>query len=443
MSAGQISLFGGPGPEGPGGAPRDAGTAPASGASPVPGSSPETAVPVSALNAAARRVLEESFAPLWVVGEVTNWKRHASGHRWFSLRDAEAQLPAVMWKSDVARLPTDPEEGMEVFAFGSLTLYEPRGQYQFVVRRLEARGEGLWRLAFERLRRKLETEGLLDPARKRPVPTVPDTVGVVTSSSGAALRDVLAVIRRRAPWTRVLVSACRVQGDGAAEEIVAALDRLVRDGTSDVILLTRGGGSVEDLWAFNDELLARAIADCPIPTVSAVGHEVDVTISDLVADLRAPTPSAAAESVTREESVLRAGLRSLAGELVDGLRERAREGEERVRRQAERLVAAWERADADRRARLSVAGGRLEALSPLGVLARGYAVPTDADGRVLRSVTGFETGAAFRLRLRDGTVSARAESVEPAPGGVAPESGTDAPRANRSGRPPGARKEAS
>jgi len=362
------------------------------------------------VNAAVRRLLEESVAPFWVVGEIANWKPHVSGHRWFSLRDADAQLPAVMWRSDAARLPADPEEGMEVFAFGTLTLYEARGQYQFTVRRLEARGEGLWRLAFEKLRARLAEEGLLDPARKRAVPRVPRTVGVVTSRSGAALRDVISVIRRRAPWTRILVSDCRVQGDGAEDDLVAALERLLREGSSDVILLTRGGGSVEDLWAFNGERLARAIAASSIPTVSAVGHEIDVTISDLVADLRAATPSAAAEAITTEDAVLRAVLRDRAGRLVGTLRERTERGEERLRDRAARLRDAWERIDSDRRARLAVSAARLEALSPLATLARGYAVPEDESGRVLRRLDAFEIGAPFLLRVRDGRIGARVES---------------------------------
>ncbi|MDT8435710.1 MAG: exodeoxyribonuclease VII large subunit [Gemmatimonadota bacterium] len=372
----------------------------------APGATPESAIPVSALNAAARRVIEESFGPLWVTGEVTNWRPHSSGHRWFSLRDADAQLPAVMWRSDVARLPAEPEEGMAVQAFGAPTLYEARGQYQFVVRRLEAAGEGLWRLAFERLRRRLAEEGLLDPARRRPIPRVPRTVGVATSRSGAALRDVVAVIRRRAPWTRILVSDCRVQGEGAARDIVAALARLVRDGTSDVIVVTRGGGSTEDLWAFNDEMLAREIAASPVPVVSAVGHEVDVTISDLVADLRAPTPSAAAEAVTSEEGELRTVLREGAAGLVAGLRERTRRGEDRLQGLAGRLVAAWERAHAERRSRIELAGGRLHALSPLATLARGFAIALDPEGRTLRRTEEFPPGRGFRLRVSDGTIPA-------------------------------------
>lgn len=406
MSEGQIPMFGEHAAE-PGAAELQ------SMESERPGSSPETAVPVSEVNAAVRTLLEESFTPLWVRGEITNWKPHRSGHRWFSLRDDSSQIQAVMWRSDAARLPTDPEEGMEVYAFGSLTLYEPRGQFQFVVRRLEARGEGLWRLAFERLRQKLQSEGLLDPALKRSLPRVPSTVGVVTSRSGAALRDILAVIRRRSPWTRVVVSDTRVQGDGAALEIAAALDRLVRDGTSDVIVITRGGGSTEDLWAFNDESLARAIAGCPIPTVSAVGHEVDVTISDLVADVRAPTPSAAAEAVTEDAAALMTELRSRAGELIEGLRSRTRSEVDRADRRLRSLLEAWKRLLADRNSRLAVAAGRLEGLSPIGALRRGFSVALDLDGRILRSVAEFEPGSDFVLRVTDGRISATVDSVSP------------------------------
>jgi exodeoxyribonuclease VII large subunit len=376
----------------------------------VPGSTPETAVPVAEVNAAVARLLEESFAPLWVRGEISNWKPHRSGHRWFSLRDEDHQLSCVMWKSDVARLPAEPEDGMAVTAFGTLGLWEKRGDFRLVVRRIEGEGEGLWRLAFERLQRKLAEEGLLEPSRKLRVPRVPRTVGIVTSRSGAALRDVVSVIRRRAPWTRILVSDCRVQGDGAAEEILDALDRLVREGSSDVILLTRGGGSIEDLWAFNDEELARAIAAAPIPIVSGVGHEIDFTIADLVADLRAPTPSAAAEAVTEEESVLRSRLQGLEAGLAEGLRGRLRGEAERVRRARRSLEDAWRKIAESRRSRLAVLAGRLQGLSPLGAMARGFAVPLDASGSVLRSATDFRPGMQFEIRLVDGIV--RAEAIE-------------------------------
>ena len=384
-----------------------------------PGTTPETALSVSELNAAAKGVLEESFPALWVTGEIADWRRPSSGHCYFSLRDEDARVRCVMFRGDARRLPTEPDEGMEVCVRGDVTLYETRGDFQVIVREMEARGEGLWRLAFERLRKQLASEGLLDPERKRPVPRVPATVGVVTSRTSAALRDVVTVIRRRAPWTRVLVSHCRVQGEGAAEDVVAALDRLVRHGGVDVVVVTRGGGSVEDLWAFNEEPVARAVAGCPIPVISAVGHEVDVTICDLVADRRVPTPSAAGEVAVADGEALRAELRTLAGRLVQGLRERTRRGTERAERSAERLFGLMDRKLERWGSRLERLSGRLDALSPLGTLRRGYAVPLSEEGRVLRRAADFGAGDAFRLRVADGRIGCRVTEVEELEGGAA------------------------
>ncbi len=378
----------------------------------APGETPETAITVARLNAEARRVLEERFPTLWVTGEVANWTRARSGHRYFTLRDEEAQVSCVMWRSDARSLPTDPEDGLEVCARGEVSLYEVRGDFQLVVRRMEARGEGLWRLAFEQLKRKLADEGLLDDARKRPIPRVPGRVGVVTSRSGAAVRDVVSVVRRRAPWTRVLVSHTRVQGEEAAPEIVAALERLVERGGVDVIVVTRGGGSIEDLWAFNEEPVARAVAACPVPVISAVGHEVDVTICDLVADRRAPTPSAAGELAVADGEALRADLRRLGDALVSGLRDRTRRGGDRVARGGERLLSAARRRLERARSRLEGLSGRLDALSPLSTLRRGYAVPTGPEGEVLRRVEAFTAGDRFRLRVIDGRVECEVLEAE-------------------------------
>ncbi|HEV2131227.1 MAG TPA: exodeoxyribonuclease VII large subunit, partial [Longimicrobiaceae bacterium] len=265
---------------------------------------------VSGVNAAAREVVEGVLPPLWVVGEVANFTRARSGHCYFSLRDSASQLRCVMWRDEARRLPTTPAEGMQVRTLGRLTIYEARGEFQLVVSELEGRGgDGLWKLAFERLRTHLASEGLTAPERKRSLPRCPACVGVVTSASGAALRDILAVLRRRAPWTRVVLSSCRVQGDGAAQEVAGAIRLFARAGCADVLIIGRGGGSVEDLWAFNEEIVARAIAESPIPTISAVGHETDITIADLVADLRAPTPSAAAEAAVADGAALRRELR--------------------------------------------------------------------------------------------------------------------------------------
>ncbi len=301
---------------------------------------------------------------------------------------------------------------MRVAAQGRPTIYGARGSYQLVVRDIRAEGEGLWRLAFEKLKAKLAAEGLLDLERKRPIPSVPTQIGVVTSRSGAALRDVLAVVHRRAPWARVLISDSRVQGDGAGESIVAALDRIVRHGACDVVMVTRGGGSVEDLWAFNEEVVARAIASCPVPVISAVGHEIDFTIADLVADVRAPTPSAAGEAVVPDTEVLLEVLRTRAGVLVETLRGRTSRGRDRARLAGVGLIERIESGLRRRKERRAMAGGRLDALSPLGTLARGYSVPLDGEGRVLRDMSMFVVGEMIDLRIVDGSVRCRTVSKE-------------------------------
>ncbi len=385
------------------------------GAAPRPGSAPESALPVSALNALARELLEGHFPPLWVGGEIANWRRTSAGHRYFTLRDESAQVSCVLFRSDARRLPAEPEEGMDVQAFGRVSLYEARGAYQLIVRRLQAGGDGLWRLAFEKLRRRLAAEGLLDAERKRPLPSFPARVGVVTSRSGAALRDVLTVIRRRAPWTHVRLSACRVQGEGAAEDIACAIERLCGRGEVDVLLLARGGGGIEDLWCFNEERVARAVAACPVPVISAVGHETDVTIADLVADVRAPTPSAAAELAVPDRHELAARLRGARARLLRGLRAPVERGEARARRAEERLLGGMARRLERWEARLARAGDRLDALSPLSALRRGYAVPLAANGSVLRAAAAFSEGLRFRLRVVDGTVPCTAGRPEPAP----------------------------
>ncbi|CAN5681700.1 exodeoxyribonuclease VII large subunit [soil metagenome] len=396
------------------------------------GRTPEpVTLPVRALNALVREMLEARVPPLWVEGEITGWKRYASGHRYFCLRDGDAQVSAVMFRSDAQRLPTEPEEGMKVRAFGSVTLYEKRGDYQLVVRRIEmSGGDGLWRLAFERLRKKLEGEGLLAPERKRPLPRYPRIVGIVTSPAGAVLHDILHVVRRRAPWTRILLSPARVQGEGAAQDVARALRLFAKGETRpDVIIVARGGGSVEDLWAFNEEQVARAIAECPVPVISAVGHEVDVTIADLVADLRAPTPSAAAEHAVPDGTLLRQDLLVTRTRLARALRRYAAARRERIEIAGERLETRVRRIAEARRAQVDIAGermdrrirrvvdmrrgvlsrlaGQIDALSPLQALARGYAVPLAEDGRVLRRTRDFSPDQPFDLRVTDGIVPAR------------------------------------
>ena len=382
---------------------------------------------VTQVNRAVRTLLEDTVESLWISGEVANWTRARSGHCYFTLKDEQAQLRCAMFKTEAASLPADPEEGTTVRVFGELTLYEARGEYQLVVRRLEAEGaEGLWRQAFERLRSKLEAEGVLASERKRALPRFPGTVGVVTSLAGAALADILTVVRRRAPWTSVIVRGARVQGEGSGEEVAAAIRALGASGLVDVMIVGRGGGSLEDLWAFNEEVVARAIVACPVPVISAVGHEVDVTISDLVADFRAPTPSAGAEAAVKDGEGVSDGLRVTRTRMSGALRTIAfrrkevlvmrlsqlrqsgvglvRPRREAVGRAGDRMESAIRGLAALKRARLSEVAGKMDVLSPLATLRRGYALPRGADGTILRTVAAFEEGDRFALRVSDGSV---------------------------------------
>lgn len=386
---------------------------------------------ITQVNRAVKEMLESSIDALWIGGEVGQWTRSRPGHCYFTLKDEQAELRAVMFARDAALLPTDPEQGMKVRCFGDLTLYERRGNYQMIVRKVEAEGEdGLWRKAFKKLKGRLADEGLLADERKLPLPAYPEVIGVVSSPTGAALRDIVTVLRRRAPWSRIVLSPSRVQGEGASEELAKALDRLVESEVPDVIIVGRGGGSLEDLWAFNEEALARAIVASPIPIVSAVGHEVDVTISDLVADVRAPTPSAAAELVVPDGVVLLSDVRAAPLRLSRGVRRAAerrrarvtdrmrvlsrtmersiRPARQSVGMDSERLERSIQQSLDQKRATFSMLSGRLEALSPLATLARGYSVARTSDGTVLRRVTDFHPGLQFDLKVTDGTVEAKA-----------------------------------
>jgi exodeoxyribonuclease VII large subunit len=252
---------------------------------------------VAELTGAVRGLLESSFGDVWVEGEISNCRVWNTGHMYFTLKDGNAQIKAVMFRTAVRYLRFQPEDGVHVVARGRLGVYEPKGEYQIVCEHLEPRGLGALQLAFEQLKKRLHAEGLFAAERKRPLPSLPRRIGIVTSLEGAAIRDILKVLRRRAPNASVVIRPARVQGEGAAEDIARALKAIVRVKDIDVVIVGRGGGSVEDLWAFNEERVARAIVASPVPVISAVGHEVDVTIADFVADLRAPTPSAAAEMV--------------------------------------------------------------------------------------------------------------------------------------------------
>ncbi len=377
----------------------------------APGTSQEVALAIADVTAAAKDVIEGAFPPLWVKGEVSNFTAHRNGHWYFSLRDKTAQLSCVVWSRDVRRIPAPPDEGMQVVARGQLSVFAARGQMQFMISAMEAEGEGLWRKAFEQTRAMLEKEGLLDPARKRPLPRFPRRVAVITSPDGAALHDIISVISRRNPGVEIVVIAAAVQGETAPDSLVAAIEKVGRWNDADVVIIGRGGGSREDLWAFNDERVARAIAACPIPTISAVGHEVDFSIADLVADARAATPSAAAEAAVPMLSDLVAGVRGLAQDIRAALARRITDGRRELRQLARDLTVRSQRATERRRARVQELAARLDALSPLATLARGYAVARDLNGAALPAASAFSPGMRFDLQLRDGIVRSTAEEI--------------------------------
>ncbi len=375
-----------------------------------PGASPRSAIAVSTLTQTAKDIVEGAFMPLWVRGEISDFKSHRNGHWYFALRDRTSQLKCVVWSRDQMGIPAAPDDGMQVTALGHLGVYAARGEMQFTIRRIEAEGDGLWRKRLEMSRARLEADGLLAPGRKRALPRHPRRIAIVTSSSGAALRDVIAVLRRRAPGVELIVAHAAVQGESAPNEICAALDRVARWGGAELVIIGRGGGSREDLWAFNDERVARAVARCPVPTISAVGHEVDMSLCDLVADHRAATPSAAAEAAVTSREEMMAVLHNVRRRLVRALDDRMYDPRARMTSAAHSLAAATTEHLRARRRTLGALAGRLNALSPLATLERGYAVARDEAGRTLASVADFATGEGFTLRVRDGEVDAVARA---------------------------------
>jgi exodeoxyribonuclease VII large subunit len=380
-----------------------------------------------ALTATARDVLEGAFMPLWVRGEVSDFKAHRNGHWYFCLRDEDAQLRCVAWSRERRRIPAPPDDGMQIAALGQLTIYPARGEMQFSVTRIEAEGDGLWRKALELTRARLHADGLLDPARMRMIPRHPRRVAVITSRDGAAVRDIFAVVQRRCPSVEVVLVPAVVQGDSAPESLCDALDRVARWGEADVLIIGRGGGAREDLWAFNDERVARALAACPIPTISAVGHEIDMSICDLVADLRAPTPSAAAEAAVPVQAELRERMRASAAALAALTAERIGAARRRAVQVARHISSDGARRVQRRRLALESAAGRLSALSPLATLERGYAIVRTTDRRTIRSVASLSAGAGIEVVFRDGVAAATVDHVVPNDETVA------------GGEPPGAR----
>ncbi len=397
----------------------------------------EPVLTVSQLTAEIKDVLESSFPSVWVSGEISNFSRPASGHCYLTLKDDEAQIRAVLWRASAARARFDLHDGLEVICQGYVDLYAPRGSYQLVIQQVLPKGLGALELALRKLRDRLAAEGLFDPARKRPLPRFPREIAIVTSSTGAALRDFLEVLRRRCRGTDVLILHSRVQGEGAAGEIAAAIalaNRLTRP--IDVLVVARGGGSLEDLWCFNEEVVVRAIHASRIPVVSAIGHEIDVTLADLVADVRALTPSEAAERVVPSTAELWEGLQRQQQRLATALRARAawarqryeaiagsrvfRRPQERVHELARRLDEIDSRAERAvghqlRRARslLEAKTAHLESLSPLAILARGYSLTRrQSDGLVVRDAANLSTGERMVTRFADGEVTSRVEGAD-------------------------------
>ena len=378
-----------------------------------------------------RIYLEETFPQVWVQGEISNCKRHTSGHLYFTLKDEGAQISAVMWQSNVDTLHFMPEDGMKVVVRGAITVYPPKGNYQIDVDKIQPLGVGELQLAFERLKQKLAAEGLFDPRHKKPIPEFPRSIGIVTSESGAALQDIRSVLSRRFSAVEVCLLAVKVQGPGAAEEIARAISEMNRYGKVDVMIVGRGGGSLEDLWAFNEEVVARAIYDSKIPVISAVGHEIDFSISDFVADLRAPTPSVAAELVVRDRGELLDILRNMCytmrnhlEETTQGLRNRVESliasyalnrPKDMMRESAQNVDEIERSLNLKFRHLFQLAQQqywtfhqRLETLDPSGVLKRGYAV-IRKEGKVVTSSRNLAEGDQATIRFFDGDVRTRVE----------------------------------
>ena len=390
---------------------------------------------VTELTARIRDLLTRNFTDIWVQGEISNSHEAQSGHFYFTLKDAKAQVRCVCFKSQVRLFKFHPEDGLHVTLRGSISVYEPRGEYQIYVEHLEPVGLGALQLAFEQLKRKLEAEGLFDPARKKPLPLLPQRIGLVTSPRGAAVRDIVRILRRRFPNVRITLYPVRVQGEGAAAEIAGALAYFNRQKLADVLILARGGGSLEDLQAFNEESVARAIAASRIPVIPGVGHETDFTIADFVADMRASTPSAAAELVVQTRREFDRHISELLQTLAQRLRylllarkhrlqalathrafRRPIELLRKVRQLADELTSELgvraERLLRVKRERLERLRVQLEERSPLRVLERGYAIAYDAAGNVVRSADQVAVGDELSLQFARGRLTTEVKNKE-------------------------------
>lgn len=362
---------------------------------------------VSELTSEIKGLLETGFSDITVRGEISGLSRPRSGHVYLSLKDDKALIRAVLWKSTAEKLVFDLADGMDVEVRGRLTLYAPRGEYQLDIRKIEPVGVGALELAFRQMFARLQAEGLFDEERKRPLPRYPRRIVVVTSPTGAAVRDLLQVLGRRWRATEVLIAPARVQGAGAAEEVAAAIKLAGEVNDVDLVIVTRGGGSQEDLWTFNEEVVARAIYHSNVPVVSAIGHEVDVTIADFVADFRALTPSEAGERCVPDESEVRHRLEILADRLARGISDRIRDARLELDDLSDRADRAIRYFVEERRHRLARFAASLEALSPLNVLSRGYSLTFKADGRLIRASSEVMSGDLIETRLSGGTLTSK------------------------------------
>jgi len=390
---------------------------------------------VSQITGHIQHILEEDFASVWVKGEISNLTRHSSGHWYFSLKDHGAQLGAVMFRRQNQSVRFEIIHGMEITVHGRISVYPPQGRYQLIVDQMQAAGQGDLHLAFEALKKKLHSEGLFDQELKQPLPRYPKQIGIITSPTGAAIQDMINILGRRFPLAKLVLIPVKVQGEGAAAEISRAIDSFNQTGDCDVLIVGRGGGSLEDLWAFNEEIVARAIAQSSIPIVSAVGHETDTTISDYVADRRAPTPSAAAELVTPDQYELRNRLNDLGQSLQTRILHRVSRYEQRLdaiqksyalKRPVLMLEQSYQELDhlQDRTVRLTnekinLMLSRLEgleqkneALNPLSILERGYAVLCQADGKIIQSAKSLNKGEKIQIRVHDGELQTTINTIK-------------------------------
>ncbi len=395
-----------------------------------------TTLSVSQITGHIQHRLEQDFSSVWVKGEISNLTRHSSGHWYFSLKDSGAQLGAVMFRRQNQAVRFEITHGMEITAHGRISVYPPQGRYQLIVDQMLPAGQGDLHLAFEALRKKLQTDGLFDPSRKLPLPSYPERIGIITSPTGAAIRDMINILSRRYPLAELQLLPVRVQGDGAAAEIAKAIEVFNDRHDCQVLIVGRGGGSLEDLWAFNEEIVVRAIADSNIPVISAVGHETDTTISDFVADHRAPTPSAAAELVVPDRLELETRLIELGNSLRKNILYRVKRYEDQLKaiqgsyalkrsvlmvdQMMQKLDQLQLHSLRATREKISLAQGKLagleqqvSALNPLSILARGYSVVTGADGGIIRSVNQIEIGDQVQVRLNDGDIEANIDKIHP------------------------------